>query len=75
MELSELESVRCPRCGVEPGDPCLDLRSLSAGRQIANFKPHAERIAAARLQAHAGNRPGAARRARERGRGSSSKIS
>jgi hypothetical protein len=62
MELSELESVRCPRCGVEPGEPCLDLRSLSAGRQIANFKPHAERIAAARRTARAGDRPGAVRR-------------
>jgi hypothetical protein len=69
MELSELESVRCPRCGVEPGEPCLDLRSLSAGRRIANFKPHAERIAAARRAARPGGRPDAT------GRPRSSKVS
>ncbi len=69
MELSELESVRCPRCHAEPGEPCLDLRSLSAGRRIANFKPHAERIAGARRAAPAGDRPGAT------GRPPSSKIS
>ena len=42
------EGVSCPRCGAQPGAGCHDLRSARTGKHILNFRPHPERVQAAK---------------------------
>ncbi|MGO9899911.1 MAG: hypothetical protein ACLP0J_09505 [Solirubrobacteraceae bacterium] len=37
-------AVNCPRCRATAGQPCVDLRSQRAGREIPNYAPHPQRI-------------------------------
>jgi hypothetical protein len=35
---------RCPVCGAEPGERCIDQRLLKSGHRIENYVPHGRRI-------------------------------
>jgi hypothetical protein len=49
-EQGEYEDVSCPRCGADPGAGCQDLRSVRTGKHILNFRPHPERVQAAKTK-------------------------